>query len=199
MKSQWFELAVDVLGDREREFLAALCARAPQWTELGLKPEDSVADARFCDLSVALDICDRSAAPARRIVGVAADGGGVVSLGERSSGTVVRTLRVDFNGEFALCGEGEIYQILQPLDGGDSRVVISGNANPAQCAEFAARWVRAELARPIELREWHTPQFRHKRYILTDEERCVRWSDSRNTKRHDLGAPDAVRLVHPPG
>jgi hypothetical protein len=65
-------------------------------------------------------------------------------------GGVLRTLRVDLDGQAVLCGEDGTHQLVSDLTPGQAGVQrwIEGEEGPAGLAERAATWLESELRRP---------------------------------------------------
>lgn len=110
---------------------------------------------------------------------------------------VLRDLRIDFFGQYVLCGDDETGQYATDLDPTHSDVVIA-EGTPLELAEFAADWLEREMKRVIVRHEWIRPQFTCRLWVLTDTGVALVASDSENKSRSKLGPPDRITKVWPP-
>ena len=73
---------------------------------------------------------------------------------------------------------------------------VGSGCSPSELANRAADWIESELRRPIERREWRVGFLaRHIRYVLTDTERVILWSDPQNKYRHLTKQPNSITVV----
>jgi hypothetical protein len=108
---------------------------------------------------------------------------------------VLRTLRVDFDGQAASFGPDETHQFATDLDPRRPGVTVLRGCPVTELATAAADWLEREMRRPIVRREWCRPGFWRREWVLADTGEPLGISDSANaSRRPDLGEPD--RVVH---
>jgi hypothetical protein len=181
----WFNLD-EFRSDAERDFVRAISLHATWWGALGLSPEGA------------------------RIV--PAEGKLILFVDVGAPQLVLRTLRIEFDGSSVVMGDDEAGQEGPHLDLSKRKVVTVRSSDldagvglfapyrdvgsvPARLAERAAEWVEYQTRRRVECHEWKKPSFTHRRWISTDTGEVLRWSDSSNIWRSDLGVPDEVVIV----
>jgi hypothetical protein len=155
-----------------QEFLAALREEAVAWHDAD--PLNSqVYDRPGYFLVLGLDVCDR----------------------DRHQ--VLRTLRVDYGPRGIAYGEDETQQFATALSPSHAEYgeVSRPEASPSDLARLAARWLRAQMLRRIELLEWIDGDYWLRRYRLADTGRSLCWSAANNTPRSALGKPTRVSPV----
>jgi len=109
--------------------------------------------------------------------------------------SVLRTLRVDYDGESVTFGTDETHQFATDLDPARPDVTVVRGRPVAELAAAAADWLEREMRRPIVRREWNRSGFKRHEWLLADTGEPIAISDSDNAGRHpDLGEPD--RVVH---
>ena len=159
----------------ERAFLDGLEERARSWGSLGLDRDDvMVLGGHDGTLAVGVNVTDRE------------------------QRCVLRLLRVDFDGAAIACGEDETHQFVTDLHAGCDGFTgwVGFGCSPRELAGPAADWIESELRRPIERLEWRVGFFgRHIRYVLTDTERVILWSDPQNKYRQLTTQPRSITVV----
>jgi hypothetical protein len=112
--------------------------------------------------------------------------------------SVLRTLRVDFDGHSVVFGTDETHQLVTDLDPSRPGVELL-RARPIQdLASAAADWLEREMKRPIVRHEWNRKDFTRRLWVLADTQEGLVVSDSSNaTTRDSIGPPD--RSVTLPG
>ena len=112
---------------------------------------------------------------------------------------VLRSLRIDFTETSLLVGKDETHQYAGRLNADNPNVKKYQRAEytTTRLAEIAADWVSYELSREIELREWITESFHHRRWVLVDTNQPISVSDSKGVRRDNLGSPDRITIVYP--
>jgi hypothetical protein len=75
----------------------------------------------------------------------------VLSVCRIRDNCVVRTLRVDFDGQTVAFGDDETHQFVTDLDTALGATVVAGRP-PAELAGLAADWLEGEMARWPEMR-----------------------------------------------
>lgn len=171
--SDWFEVHGQ-LSQKQHDFLEALLPYAPRWEALGVSPLDVLTQVSTFLLTVALD----------------------VSAGNH----VLRTLRVDFDGQCVLMGEDETLQLVTDLNEQNPEVLVhkSENASLEEFADVAGQWLERELKRVIVLHQWMDSQGRHRKWILEDVGHCIVQSDSTDQNSDGWGMPESTTMVWPP-
>lgn len=173
----WFEFDPDrTLPENVEEFLDVLRQEAAAWT--GADPLDSsVYDSLDGYVVLGLDVVDRQ---------------------ERC---VLRSLRADYGPRGLECGEDETHQFTTDLTSACAEyiAVFDQNLAPAQLARTAARWLRMQMIRPIEILEWRDRDYRLRKWRLADSRRALCWSASDNTVRDGLGEPHTISPVRTSG
>lgn len=112
----------------------------------------------------------------------------------------LRSIRIDFTEASLLVGEDETHQYVSRLRADNPKVkeYQKTEHTTIQLAKITADWLSYELSREIELREWITESFHHRRWVLVDTNQDICMSDSKNIfRRNDLGSPDKVMIVYP--
>jgi hypothetical protein len=153
-------------NEAEKEFIEALHARA----EAGGWFADAWPHPSDNRIIVTVDVCDPD------------------------HNSILRMLRVDYDGATLTVGPDETYQLASHLDPSRADVMVMSGQAPAVLASAAADWLEHEVQRPIERREWDRPTFRHRQWLLADTGKKLVFSDSKNSRRSDfeLGPPDRI-------
>lgn len=118
-----------------------------------------------------------------------------VDLIDAEVNCVLRMLRVDFDGSKLIYGRDETFQLATDLDPARPDVVVIAGMSTADLAIIAAGWLEQEMRRPVVRHEWHQPGFVHRKWLFADTGEHLIWSDSANSRRTGLGAPDMVVSV----
>lgn len=166
----------DFRNNEEREFLTSLYGYASVWEKYGFEDDDWILFYDDNIVTVALDIYDDI----------------------NHSG--LRSIRIDFTETSLLVGEDETHQYVSRLNADNPNVkeYRKTEYTTTQLAKITADWLSYELSREIELREWITESFHHRRWVLVDTNRHISMSDSKNIFRRDgLGHPTRVTVVYP--
>lgn len=160
----------DYRNEEEREFMTTLNARAAEWKVFGICENDWI---MFYD-------------------------GEVLSLGIYIYN--FRDLRVDFTETSLLLGKDETSQYVTKLNPNNPQVKVYQKVaySTAQLAEITADWITYELSRKIELHEWITDSYHHRRWILADTNQAI---TAQNLKGfcpniNELGEPTKVSVVY---
>jgi hypothetical protein len=91
-----------------------------------------------------------------------------VTVADEDENLVIRTLRVDFNGESFVAGNDPSHQITGELEADDpDRLESPSGLNPEELAEAAMVWLRTQAGRAIERHEWGRRR-PWQRWILVD-------------------------------
>lgn len=166
----------DFRNDEEREFLTVLYSYVSASENYSFEDHDFLLFYDDDVVTIAFDICDDI------------------------NNSVLRSLRIDFTETSLLVGEDETHQYVSRLNADNPNVkeYQKTDYTTTQLAKIAADWLSYELSREIELREWITESFHHRRWILVDTNRPISMSDSKNIFRRDgLGHPTRVTVVYP--
>jgi hypothetical protein len=92
-----------------------------------------------------------------------------VTVADDDENLVLRTLRVDYDGNGFVAGNDPSHQITDELDPDDpDRLESPSGLDPEELAELAMAWLRAQAARPIERQEWDEDDGGWRRWVLTD-------------------------------
>ena len=171
--ADWIEFD-EYRSDVEWEFVEFLRSRAPVWRSLGLSHNDIIAFREFSGKLVV-----------------------VFEVSDRWRNSLLRTLRIDFDGVRVNLGEDECGQLVTRRN--ETRPDFAGSDGVADKAltlgRFAADWIERELRRPIELRWWSGTDFYHSEWVLGDTNRVIMRCDTWNQARENLGPPHHVRVV----
>ena len=163
--NDWFD--GDGRTDAERRFLAALRDRAQSWHQLGITPDHTQAWTDRADLYVHVDVDDRDQ---RCIIG---------------------TLRVDFDGTRVTghWGAADFCDTIDPSAPDSFGTPTLGS--PEEAADRAASWLKEQLRRPIERREWRQGEVITRcDWVLADTDRPL----CRSGQGLPLGAPRVTVL-----
>jgi hypothetical protein len=119
-----------------------------------------------------------------------------VCVSDPEQRSVLRTLRVDFDGVAVSYGPDETHQFATDLDPRRPYVTVMSRRPVAELALAAATWLQREMRRPITRHEWDRPDFRRKVWVLADTGQELVVSDSSNIiRRQRIGPPDRVVQV----
>lgn len=120
----------------------------------------------------------------------------VVTLTVRDDTGVLRTLRVDFDGEHLVGGNDPSHQITESqLDKNDpDHFEVDGAGSPQELADRAYEWFRREAARPIDRHEWDGEEHGWFLWVLADAARPL---SARYLNRPDRPPDRVIRLESP--
>jgi len=119
-----------------------------------------------------------------------------VDVSDNECNCVVRSLRVDFNGERVLCGDDETSQYVTDLSPDGPGVATYERQSPATLADLAADWLERELARKIVRQEWNKWRFKRRVWLFADTGQKIMFSDSANKRdRLFVGEPDRSVVI----
>ncbi len=121
-----------------------------------------------------------------------------VSIMDTDKNTVIRTLRVDFDGAAIVAGNDPTHQLSDDLDPDDPDRFVSGlDASPDDLADKAMAWFRKQAERPIERREWEQDDRHWVCWVLADVDRRLVCS-STGGPAYVAGLPWAFDPPHRP-
>jgi hypothetical protein len=170
----WFDFE-GASSEKRRIFVEELNKLAEKWLYMGITKDDSYTRHDENKVVVAIDISDEQ---------------------EKK---VLYTWRADYDENRVIVGVDETSQLATNLNlKGDGTIEFRGSeASPQNCAIFVADAFEKMLLRPIERREWKKEDYFYRCWVLSDTNREICWSDSKNVRRKsaDLGRPDIVTKV----
>lgn len=120
-----------------------------------------------------------------------------LSINDPEHNVILRTLRIDFDGQSLAGGNDPSHQIADPaLNAEDPDYFeLKDQLTPGQFAERAFDWFRHQADRPIDRLEWEGTHHRWLRWALADEDGRPLGAQYRN--RPDRPADRVVRLMPP--
>jgi hypothetical protein len=111
-----------------------------------------------------------------------------VDVPDPDEGTVVASLRVDFDGSAVYANRVASERIEHGTVAG-----LGAVGTPESCALEAGRWYLEQLGRPVERHEWFEGGERvHVRWRFAGESSWLAWADRANEPRPGLRAADRV-------